>query len=348
MIKHTTLVIIIVLLVQLLLSLKTFAHHGGEGITSAGLSSPTTGITGTNVAGPIITIPASTLPKGLKFINFLTDYTNFETFSERKLRQLQESHGHAHNTQNLFVPSVGLGYGLTDNLTLATRIPYVFRYDVRNVHEGDVAKRGNSIGVGDITFFGQYRFLKSDKYRLQSALLTGLKIPSGVRRAKGRDGKLFEVDEQPGSGSWDPFVGLAVSKQIGKVSLDANGLYKFATRGSRDSDLGDVVNYNVALSHRLLQNGILSFREKRFLNDKYSFDVIFEMNGSWSQDPNTLRGFVDKKHGSTLIFLSPGLRFAYDKKWIWNISAGLPIIHDASSNQRSPNIKLVTGITRAF
>ncbi len=329
--------------------LNAFAHHGGEGITSVGLSSPTAGIAGVNVAGPIITIPAYTLPKGLKFINLLTDYTNFETFSNSKLEELERNHKHAHNTQNLFVPSIGLGYGLTDNLTVATRIPYVFRFDVRNVHEGDVSKRGNSIGVGDITLFGQYRFLKSEKHNFHAALVSGLKIPSGVRRAKGRDGELFEVDEQPGSGSWDPFVGLSVSKQLGKISVDANGLYKFATNGSRGSNLGDIVNYNLSFSHRLLKDGALSFnKRKRFLNDKCDFDIIFEMNGSWSQDPNTIQGFVDKNHGSTIIFLSPGLRFSYDKKWIWVLSAGLPTIYATSSEQRPPNVKLVTGITRAF
>ena len=42
---------------------KAQAHHGGEGLNGVG------------IAGPIITIPAYTLPKGVKFINTLTDYT---------------------------------------------------------------------------------------------------------------------------------------------------------------------------------------------------------------------------------------------------------------------------------
>ena len=41
------------------------------------------------------------------------------------------------------------------------------------MHDADVSKTGNSIGVGDITFFGQYRFLKSTKHNLQAALLAG-------------------------------------------------------------------------------------------------------------------------------------------------------------------------------
>ena len=97
--------------------------------------------------------------------------------------------------------------------------------------------------------------------------------------------------------------------------------------------------------------GFLVFTKtkKRFAQKKdLSFDVIFEANGLWSQKPNTIHGFVDENHGGTLIYLSPGFRVTLDKKWIWTISAGLPTIEDLNGRQRSPNIRLVTGITRAF
>jgi hypothetical protein len=35
------------------------------------------------------------------------------------------------------------------------------------------------------------------------------------------------ADPQPGSGSWDPLLGLTVSKRLGRKSLDANVLYAF-------------------------------------------------------------------------------------------------------------------------
>ena len=324
-------------LVSLLLSYPAQAHHGGEGITGVG------------VAGPIITIPAYTLPKGLKFINLLTDYTNFDTFSSNKLIELNKRLEHIHDTANLFIPSIGAGYGLTDNLTIGMRLPYIFRYGIKDVHNANVGEKGNAIGIGDITFFGQYRFLKNEKHNLHAALLGGLKIPSGVRRTRGKDDDLFEADEQPSSGSWDPLIGLAISKKLGQFSLDINGLYKFATRGSQGSNLGDVVNYNLAISYRLIKDGDFYEKVKRAdLNKKLSFDLILEANGLWSQKPNTIHGFVDENHGGTLIYLSPGFRITYDKKWIWSLSAGLPTIYDLNGRQRAPNIRLLTGITRVF
>ncbi|MBI3591615.1 MAG: transporter [Candidatus Melainabacteria bacterium] len=329
--------LVVFILVFLLNTGIANAHHGCEGITGVG------------VAGPIITIPAYTLPKGLKFINLLTDYTNFDTFSNKKLIELDKRHEHVHDTANLFTPSVGVGYGLTDNLTIGLRLPYVFRFGIKDVHDADVGKAGNSIGIGDITLFGQYRFLKNEKRNLHAALLAGLKIPSGVKRTRARDGDLFEADEQPGSGSWDPLIGIAISKKLGNISLDANGLYKFATRGSQGSDLGDIVNYNLAISYRLIRDGDFYEKSKSHnLNKKLSFDLILEANGLWSQKPNTIYGFVDENHGGTLVYLSPGFRFTYNKKWIWSLSTGLPVVHDLNGRQRAPNIRLVTGITRAF
>ncbi len=329
--------IIVFLLISILAFQPVWAHHGGEGVTGVGL------------AGPIITVPAYTLPKGLKFINLLTDYTNFNTFSNEKLIELDKRHEHIHDTSNLLTPNIGAGYGLTDNLTIGIRLPYIFRFGIKDVHDANVGKAGNAIGPGDITFFGQYRFLKNEKHHLNAALLTGLKIPSGVRRTRDRDGDLFEADEQPGSGSWDPLLGLAISKKIRQFSLDANGLYKFSTRGSQGSDLGDIVNYNLAVSYRLIKDGDLyETNKKPTSNKKSSMDLILEANGLWSQKPNTIHGFVDENHGGSLIYLSPGLRLTYDKKWIWSLSCGLPTIHDLNGRQRAPNIRLLSVITRVF
>lgn len=326
-------------LVFILLQTSACAHHGGEGITGVG------------VAGPIITIPAYTLPKGLKYINLLNDYTNYNEFSDNKLMQLDRRGEHIHSTAHLYSPSIGIGYGLTDNLTVGLRLPYIFRYGMKDIHDAKVGKSGNSIGIGDITFFSQYRFLKNEKHHLHAALLTGLKIPSGVRRTRGNDGDIFEADEQPGSGSWDPLVGIAISKKVKGFSLDANSLYKFSTKGAQGSNLGDVVNYNLALSHRFLRNNNLSFTKKnvnsKFANKLYG-DAIFEINGTWSAKPNTYHGFIDQNHGGNLVYLSPGVRLTYDKKWVWYASCGFPTVENLNGRAKAPSFRLVSGITKAF
>ena len=316
-----------------------YAHHGAEGISGIGIT------------GPIITTPAYTLPKKKKYIGIFTDYTNFNEFSDSELMRLDRRGEHIHSTAHLFTPSISAGYGLTDNWTVGFKLPYVFRFGMRDIHNAEVGKRGNSIGIGDITFFSQYRFYKNEQKHFHAALISGLKIPSGVSRTKGRDGEIFEADEQPGSGSWDPFVGLALSKKLGKFSIDANGLYKFTTNGSQGSNLGEVVNYNLAVSHRLFNQGHFSYGKIHYesrLAKKIAFDIILEANGTWSQKPNTFHGFIDQNHGGTLVYLSPGFRFTFDNKWVWNTSVGLPTIEDLNGRQKTPALRLVSGFIRAF
>ena len=315
---------------------KAQAHHGCEGFNGVG------------IAGPIVTTPAYTLLKGTKYINTISDYTSFNTFPDKKLIELDKRHEHIHDTSNLLIQSLGAGYGLTDNLTIGLRIPYVFRFGIKDIHDTNVGKGGNSIGIGDITFFSQYRFLKNEKHNIHAALLTGLKIPSGVRRTKSNNEEIFEPDEQPGSGSWDPFVGLALSKKLKYFSLDTNGLYKFSTNGSQGSNLKEQVNYNLAISHRLINEGYLSFHKKKISKKDFCMDLIVEANGIWSQKPNTFHGFIDENHGGNIIYLSPGFRVTFDKKWIWTTSAGLPTIESLNGRQRAPHIRLITGIAKVF
>ena len=68
-----------------------------------------------------------------------------QTFSNSKLIELDKRHEHIHNTANLFTPSIGAGYGLTDNLTVGFRLPYVFRFGIKDVHDADVGKAGNDL-----------------------------------------------------------------------------------------------------------------------------------------------------------------------------------------------------------
>ena len=80
--------------------------------------------------------------------------------------------------------------------------------------------RGDTEGIGDLTLFGQYRFYGQDT-GLQASLLTGIKTPTGETGEHDDQGELFEAEFQPGSGSWDPMFGLALSQAQGGGRLTA-------------------------------------------------------------------------------------------------------------------------------
>jgi len=333
--KHLILLFCLVFITQNIAE----AHHGAEGIFTQG----------GGLAGPIITIPAYTLPKGIKYFGLGTDYINFDTFSSSQLVGFNNHGKDVHTTNNLFIPTAYGGLGITDKLTLTTSIPYVCMFGVNTAEGGKAINLGNSIGIGDITFLGKYRFLKIDKFNLQSSLVAGIKIPSGVHRDRNNQGGLFEADDQPATGSWDPLVGLAISKKIKSIFFSTNFLYKFSTKGTQSTVVGDVASYNVAATYRI--NDKICILNKIFpqhISKKdLIWDLVLEGNGQWAESPQ-MGNEIDINHGGTLIYLTPGIRITYDKKWISNIAVGFPVIHALNGIQKPPDVRLIFGIVRAF
>lgn len=163
---------------------------------------PTVGFS-TDVSGPIITIPATTFPGGSGAVALLVEYVNFNAFSNAELARIAGQNIEAHSVDYLLSPSIGVGYGLTDDLTLSLRLPYVLRTDIREGHQegGEIVinAHGDSQGVGELIFLGQYRFIDHEGDRLECALLFGIKAPTGTTRETDRSGVLFEAEHQPGS-----------------------------------------------------------------------------------------------------------------------------------------------------
>ena len=339
--KYFALKFLILIIFYFFFHLNANAHHGGEST-----------INGPGLAGPIITTPAFTLPKGTQFFGLGTNYTNFNTFSNTGLLNLGKHGEDIHQFKNIFTPSLSGGYGITDNFYLSFNLPYAFKFNQR-VSDGPPINVGSSIGVGDLTLFSAYRFLKREDINLHVAFLGGLKIPSGVRRDRDNQGFLFGADDQPGTGSWDPSIGLAVSKGFKYFSLTSNGLYKFSTQGTQHTTVGDIALFNLAAAHRVQANDriINKVFPQHLLNRDLYWDLILEGNGQWSEKSRTdIYGthIVDGNHGGVIIYISPGLRLIVNKKWITNLSVGLPVIEDLNNLQKGPNARLILNFTRVF
>lgn len=311
---------------------------------------PTVGF-GAGIAGPAITIPATTLPKGGGAVTLRVEYVKFDAFSDAELARFAAQGTEVHSVDYLLSPSVGVGYGLTDSLTIGMRLPYVLRTGIREGHDegGEIAidNHGDSDGVGDLTLLGQYRLLRNEDLNLESALLGGIKMPTGATGFKDRNGVLFETEHQPGSGSWDPLLGMAVSKRIGVMSFDANLLYTFATGGAQRTNLGDRLHYNFATSYRLGKEQGHHHSNGTADHHHLSWDLILEMNGEW-QEKQRISGVVDENSGGSLVYISPGARLCGDSGWAATLSVGVPVIEERNGVQHETDLRLVGGLTKGF
>lgn len=165
---------------------------------------------GIGTASPIITQTGVTLPTGMWAGGIITQFSNFDSASDQKLLSLKnnavdDAHGDVHSVNTLLIPSVFAAYGVTDDLTLGLRIPYVLRSGVRSPQDTDpslaVDKLGDPSGFGDVSFFGQYRFFHSADNLNHASLVVALKTPTGRTGVQTNQGGNFETHHQPGGGA---------------------------------------------------------------------------------------------------------------------------------------------------
>lgn len=225
--------------IALLVATPAFAHHPSGAGSATG-------------AGPIVTIPGTTLEKGHSSAAVVFEMIRFDALSDTEL----SVPGHPHSLDAILAPSLLYSYGITNDLTLTLRLPFVRRTDIRegHLHNGvpELHQLGDSAGVGDLGLLAQYRFLNNRATRTEAAFLLGVELPTGDTSVNTAEGGRFETEFQPGSGSTDGLFGLAFTKRIGSWSFDANVLYVLATQGAQKTDLGDRFQYNAAVSYRLI------------------------------------------------------------------------------------------------
>jgi hypothetical protein len=346
--------------------LPAHAHHPGGG--------------GANIAGPINTIPGTTLEQGQLVAAITYEYTAFNPIGDPSLIWYASRHEHVHTLRTIQSPALSLGYGLTPDLTISARLPYVLRTDIRegahsHVHGGaalnEAVARGDADGIGDASFLVQYRVLNSDALGTQWSLLAGVKAPTGRTDVDDRNGERFDAEFQPGSGSWDWSAGLAVSQHLGgRTSLHANVLHTWVTTGVQDTNLGNRLQYNLALAYRAFgaapelagadarrragamprpmyhgAGGAKDHHHEPASRAGPALDLVLELNGEW-HDREAVAGVREDNSGGNVVYLAPGARLSFDT-WSSFVSFGVPI-NNLNGIQAEPDYRLTGGIAVSF
>jgi len=327
------------------------AHHAG-------------GIGNAQGAGPINTISASTLEQGHSVAGFTFDYTSFDTLSDATLLNAAAGIEDVHGLGTIESYALSFAYGVTNDLMLAVRLPYIRRTGIRAAEDDEIEDHGSPSGVGDLTMLGQYRFLNDEASRTEASFLLGVKAPTGETDVQ-HDGELLEAEFQPGSGAWDGLFGLALTKRVGPWSFDSNVLYTLVTEGTQETDLGDLFLYNAAVSYRLTSLGPVTpmfhgahaheagddghahtHNHEEEASHGATLDLVLELNGEWHGKQETA-GVEDENSGGNAIYVSPGLRLSNDQ-WSGFVSVGIPVVKDLNGIQAEPDWRISTGASLAF
>ena len=280
---------------------------------------------------------------------FRAELIRFDEFSDAKLQNLRAADAEAdlHSVASLWSLSVAAAFGITDDLTVGVRVPFILRHDIREPEHDHVSpgakikSLGNVEGIGDTTFFSQYRFFKNKGTNV--SIILGIKTPTGKTNRYSADGtELLETEFQPGSGSWDGITGLALTQVMGAFSFDASTVYTISSEGDQSTDLGDISSYNFAASYRLFGQKGLSYEAPKF-----AIDTILEINGEW-RDKEQTNGINDDNSGGNIVYISPGLRFLAGKHISIGASFGIPIVQDTNGDQTEPDYRVISSINLNF
>ncbi len=254
-----------------------------------------------------------------------------------------------------------MAHGVTEDITVGLTLPYITREGIREVadeeheegeeehtEEASVEHQGDAQGLGDLALYGQYRFYHDESAHSASALLLGIKAPSGETDEVSADGHRFELELQPGSGSWDPFIGLALNRKWNGMGVDANVLFTYTTEGKQNTTLGSSLAYNIALSHRLGVNEDHGHSNESDQDHAHRFwDVVLEINGEW-RDKDDVDSVENPNSGGHLLFLSPGARLSSETGWYGALLLGLPVVKDLNGHQVEPKYRIIASLGKAF
>jgi hypothetical protein len=266
-------------------------------------------------------------------------YQKSETFDDgRLLTGAAEGHD-IHSVDWLAEFSAAVGYGVTDHLSLSASLPFEvihgFRFVDTDPNTGNPFVNGaNSIvGVGDATLMGKYSLLADP---IELAFLGGIKIPTGNTGQRTNTGDLLEADHQPGTGSWDPLVGVAAGKQLEQLWLGTSVLYRITTEGRHQFTPGQSVLYAMKAEYQLLGLG-------KFPRLYGSLELSEQFT---AKDKKV--GVKNQDTGGSLVGLGFGLRLRVDEHMTFGGMFTIPVYQALNGQQHRERYDLLLGTAYDF
>lgn len=272
---------------------------------------------------------AKTLPRGALSSSVSYEYRKYDELSHQNAHLLHEAGEHVHNFDHDQIYSLSLGYGLGNDVEVSLRMPYIQKKFLR-VEDGVVGKGDSSKGIGDMTLQGKHCFYHG---YADLAGMAGVKFPAGDTAQRGFDDKKLEIEELPGSGSFDYLLGLAVSKEIDRWLLGGGMLYTFKSQGARDYQFGDALETEVSVSYALKPIG-------QFPNYRLSAGIKAQFI---QKDKD--KGSKVSSSGGEVLFFTPGFQMDFNKQVAAFILAPAPVSQNLGGEHSELDYSVIAGIS---
>ncbi len=252
-------------------------------------------------------------PKGLKrvFFDFMFEQQNWKEIPAEDAHELHEEGHHVHNKTHEEYYHFQAGVNPHEQVTILADIPYVVRGSIEVDEHPRLGEKQVSEGWGDLHLIAIWRFIQNARGFL--GVTGGVKFPTGATDETKPDRDLiaahaeeegeelepdwekYELELQPGSGSYDFPVGGVFRYTAGPVTFNGNAVYTIKTEGARDFEFGDVFTTSLVTNVLLNPNSTI-------MRTSVGLDINFQ-----HEEKQTHDGEEIADSGGDILFAGPSL-----------------------------------------
>lgn len=227
------------------------------------------------------------------FFDFAFEQQNWDEKPAREAHLLHHDGHHFHDKTHEEFYHFTLGANPVERLTVYAEVPLVVRGSIEIENHADLGKKEESRGLGDAHFLGTYRVLEKGESFLGGVL--GIKVPTGQTKVANSRDEIFEMELQPGTGSFDFPVGAIYQWTANSFVLRGNVMYVFKTEGDRQFEYGNLFSASLFLD-------LLVGPQSRDEETKIGLDLNFQ-----NEQKQTENGLSVKDSGGNTLLLGPAV-----------------------------------------
>lgn len=302
---------------------NSFANHGPG--TSGGGSSTASG---------------ETLKPGSFDLDLRVDYTKFENISRRGAERQALQSGEFDALDDATITSVGLSYGLIENLQIGAQLGYYWGQNFIDAESEDgLTAESDTVdpeGLTDLAITGKFRFLQGKPGNV--SVIGGVVLPTGRDDVRLQESAaLLEPSSQPGTGAVAYQIGLAYSRFLtSRITIDASAIYTIRTE-HHGFEVGDRADLGIAIAYRLTPS-IRSFP---------NYSVFLETTGVWlGKDKED--GESNPNSGGWTAYITPGARVRINENVALTVAPSFPVLQELNGDQIESSFKLAATLGISF
>jgi len=229
-----------------------------------------------------------------------------------------------------------VAYGLTPNLTLAVAVPFMNQryhehYDDFDTPDPALVNTDGTTGMGDVSASLRYAALTTARHMV--VVGAGVKLPTGEYRLRDKEGAINEPTLMPGSGSVDYLLSAMVQSIVRPGAVTA--FASLAPRFNTENDL------NYRIGHSLVANAGMAWNA----TDRVTLSGQVNARHAWADE---FLGMAVPDTGSTLVFVTPGVRLATGKASSLYTFVQLPVFEEVRGDNLAPRYGLQIGVSHSF